>query len=108
MFEPEDTSNDRHGESRHGGPGFWRGIHSDPPKPPAGEHCRDLPPQRGGTEQGGSHPHLVHEFVSALVEDRDLWPNAVQSANWTCVGICAHQSTMQGGAVVKLPEFTLG
>ena len=62
--------------------------------------------QGGG--HGGSHPHLVHEFVSALVEDRDPWPNAVTSANWTCVGICAHQSAVQGGQLVKLPAFTLG
>lgn len=61
--------------------------------------------QGGG--HGGSHPHLVHEFVSALLEDREPWPNAVQSANWTCVGICAHQSAEQGGALVKLPAFTL-
>ncbi len=61
--------------------------------------------QGGG--HGGSHPHLVHEFVSALIEDRDPWPNAVQSANWTCVGICAHESAEKGGAIVKLPEFTL-
>jgi predicted dehydrogenase len=61
--------------------------------------------QGGG--HGGSHPHLVHEFVSALLEDRDPWPNAVTSANWTCVGICAHQSAMNGGQVTPLPDFTL-
>jgi hypothetical protein len=61
--------------------------------------------QGGG--HGGSHPHLVHEFVSALVDDRDPYPNAVQSANWTCVGICAHESALKGGAIVKLPAFTL-
>ncbi|MCO6457659.1 MAG: Gfo/Idh/MocA family oxidoreductase [Pirellulaceae bacterium] len=61
--------------------------------------------QGGG--HGGSHPHLVHEFVSALVENRDPWPNAVQSANWTCVGICAHESALKGGEIVRLPEFTL-
>ncbi|MEC9091911.1 MAG: Gfo/Idh/MocA family oxidoreductase [Planctomycetota bacterium] len=61
--------------------------------------------QGGG--HGGSHPHLVHEFISALVEDRDPWPNARTSANWTCVGICAHQSAEQGGQVVALPAFTL-
>jgi predicted dehydrogenase len=60
--------------------------------------------QGGG--HGGSHPHLVNEFVNALVEDRDPWPNAVTSANWTCVGICAHQSATQGGEIVRLPEFT--
>jgi len=62
--------------------------------------------QGGG--HGGSHPHLVHEFVSALVENRDPWPNAVTSANWTCVGICAHQSAVEGGKIVQLPAFTLG
>jgi predicted dehydrogenase len=61
--------------------------------------------QGGG--HGGSHPHLVNEFVSALIEDRDPWPNAVTSANWTCVGICAHESTTKGGEIVRLPDFTL-
>lgn len=61
--------------------------------------------QGGG--HGGSHPHLVNEFVSALRDNRDPWPNATLSANWTCVGICAHESANQGGAIVKLPEFTL-
>lgn len=61
--------------------------------------------QGGG--HGGSHPHLVNEFVSALASNRDPWPNAVQSANWTCVGICAHQSAEKGGEIVRLPDFTL-
>lgn len=61
--------------------------------------------QGGG--HGGSHPHLVNEFVSALAQGRDPWPNATLSANWTCVGICAHDSALKGGEIVKLPEFTL-
>ncbi|PQO24972.1 oxidoreductase [Blastopirellula marina] len=61
--------------------------------------------QGGG--HGGSHPHLVNEMISSLLEDRDPLPNAVTSANWTCVGICAHESTMKGGEIVRLPEFTL-
>jgi predicted dehydrogenase len=60
-----------------------------------------------GSGHGGSHPHLVHEFVSALVEDRDPRPNAVKSANWTCVGIVAHDSAMAGGKITPLPDFTL-
>jgi predicted dehydrogenase len=60
-----------------------------------------------GAGHGGSHPHLAHEFVSALVEGRDPFPNAVQSANWTCVGLCAHESALKGGQIVRLPEFTL-
>ena len=59
-----------------------------------------------GAGHGGSHPHLVNEFVSALVENREPWPNASRSANWTCVGICAHESATKGGAIVELPSFT--
>jgi len=61
--------------------------------------------QGGG--HGGSHPHMVNEFVKALIEDRDPWPNAPLSANWTCVGICAHESATKGGEIVPLPDFTL-
>jgi predicted dehydrogenase len=60
-----------------------------------------------GAGHGGSHPHLAHEFVSALVGDRDPYPNAVQSANWTCVGLLAHESALKGGQIMHLPEFTL-
>lgn len=60
-----------------------------------------------GAGHGGSHPHLVHEFVSALVEERQPYPNAQQSANITCVGILAHESAMKGGEILRLPEFTL-
>jgi predicted dehydrogenase len=61
--------------------------------------------QGGG--HGGSHPHLVHEFVTALVEGRDPYPNARQSANWTCTGLLAHESALAGGTVLELPEWTL-
>jgi len=61
--------------------------------------------QGGG--HGGSHPHLINEFLCALNEDRDPWPNAATSANWTCVGLCAHESALQGGQIVPLPGFTL-
>jgi predicted dehydrogenase len=60
-----------------------------------------------GAGHGGSHPHLVHEFLSALAEGRDPYPNAAQSANWTCVGILAHQSALKGGEIQKLPPATL-
>jgi len=59
--------------------------------------------QGGG--HGGSHPHLVHEFVSSIVEGRASFPDVYQSVNWTCAGICAHESAMQGGAIVPLPDF---
>lgn len=61
--------------------------------------------QGGG--HGGSHQHLVHEFVSSLVSGKVPFPNARQSANITCVGILAHDSGRQGGKLIYLPEFTL-
>jgi len=60
-----------------------------------------------GAGHGGSHPHLAHEIISALVENRDPFPNARQSANWTCVGLCAHESALKGGAIVKLPAWSI-
>lgn len=60
-----------------------------------------------GAGHGGSHPHMTHEFVMSIVEDRDPFPNARQAANWTAVGILAHESAMRGGETIKLPEFTL-
>ena len=60
-----------------------------------------------GAGHGGSHPHLVHEFLTALNEGRDPYPNARQSANITCVGILAHESAMKGGEIIHLPDFTL-
>jgi predicted dehydrogenase len=60
-----------------------------------------------GAGHGGSHPHLANEFVMSIIEDREPFPNAKQSANWTCVGLCAHRSALRGGAIVKLPSFTI-
>jgi len=67
----------------------------------ANEHLSFI--QGGG--HGGSHPHLVHEFVSSIVEGRPSFPDVYQSANWTCAGTCAHKSAMQAGRRVVLPDF---
>jgi hypothetical protein len=58
-----------------------------------------------GSGHGGSHPHMAHEFVMSIIEDRDPFPNAIQSANWTSVGILAHESALKGGELIKLPTF---
>jgi predicted dehydrogenase len=60
-----------------------------------------------GAGHGGSHPHLAHEFIRSIVEERAPSIDAVTAANWTCVGILAHESSMKGGEIMKLPEFTL-
>jgi predicted dehydrogenase len=59
--------------------------------------------QGGG--HGGSHPHLVHAWLSAIKGDRPALPDAATSANWTMVGICAHESAMKNGEKVVIPTF---
>ena len=59
--------------------------------------------QGGG--HGGSHPHLVHNFLMACVGDKPAMPDAETSANWTLVGICAHQSALRGGEKIAIPRF---
>jgi hypothetical protein len=57
--------------------------------------------QGGG--HGGSHPHLVHNFLMAVLGKQPAFPDAATSANWTMVGLCAHESAMKGGDRVKIP-----
>ena len=59
-----------------------------------------------GNGHGGSHPHLAHEFISAIVEGRRPAIDDVISANWTCAGILAHESALRGGEWIDLPAFT--
>lgn len=63
------------------------------------EHLSFL--QGGG--HGGSHPHLAHNFLMACLGEKPAFPDAPTSANWTLVGICAHQSAMKGGDRVVIP-----
>jgi predicted dehydrogenase len=58
-----------------------------------------------GSGHGGSHPHLANEFIMSIIEDRDPFPNVYQSANWTSVGILAHESAMRGGEILHLPDY---
>ncbi len=54
---------------------------------------------------GGSHPHLVHEFVLSIVEQRPSAINESVAANWTAAGICAHESSLLGGEWVTIPQY---
>ncbi len=56
-----------------------------------------------GSGHGGSHPHLAHEFIRAIVEERESAVDAARAANWTMAGICAHDSAMKGGKRVEIP-----
>ena len=68
-----------------------------------GKHTHVSFEQGGGHH--GSHPHMVHEFVRSIVENRKPRTDAVTAANWTAAGICAHESALRGGAGVEVPRF---
>ena len=65
------------------------------------EHLSFL--QGGG--HGGSHPHLVHNFLLACRGEKPAMPDAETSVNWTMVGICAHQSALKNGEKIVIPRF---
>ena len=58
--------------------------------------------QGGG--HGGSHPHLAHNFLMAVLSEQPAFPDAATSANWTLVGICAHESALSGERV-QIPAY---
>jgi predicted dehydrogenase len=58
-----------------------------------------------GGAHGGSHPHLVHEFMRAIVEERKSAVDAAISANWTMVGLCAHESALHDGKKIEIPNL---
>lgn len=57
-----------------------------------------------GAGHGGSHPHMAHEFVRSILEDRPPFPDIYASANWTSAGVSAHESAVTGHEV-ELPKF---
>jgi hypothetical protein len=65
------------------------------------EHLSFL--QGGG--HGGSHPHLVHHFLMAVLGRQPALPDVETSVNWTLVGICAHESALKGGEKIVIPTF---
>ena len=58
-----------------------------------------------GAGHGGSHPHMVQEFVAAIVEGRQPLLDAKLSANIVATGILGHESALAGGERMYLPEF---
>lgn len=46
--------------------------------------------------------------MASFVEGRPSFPYVYQSLNWTCAGICAHESALRGGELATLPNFENG
>jgi predicted dehydrogenase len=66
-----------------------------------------LPPKVEAGGHGGSHGHLMNEFVTAILEDRKPLVDVALALNMTVAGIVAHQSTLKDGELMKIPEYAL-
>jgi len=54
---------------------------------------------------GGSHPYLVHEFVSAVAEDRQPAINVWEAVRYMAPGAAAHKSALAGGELLEVPDW---
>ena len=67
--------------------------------------CPPLPATVAPGGHGGSHGHLMNEFVTAILQDRKPLVDIVLALNMTVAGVVAHDSAMKGGQSLKIPQF---
>lgn len=60
---------------------------------------------RHDSGHGGSHAFLTHEFVTALLADREPAIDVYEAVAMTAPGIVAHESALRGGEQLKVPQF---
>jgi hypothetical protein len=47
----------------------------------------------------------MHEFVSAILEDREPLVNVYEALAMTVPGVIAHQSALKDGESLEIPQF---
>jgi predicted dehydrogenase len=62
-------------------------------------------PLRVPSGHGGSHTHITHEFISAIMEDRDPAVDVYEAIAYTLPGIVAHQSALRGGSTMRIRDY---
>ena len=62
-------------------------------------------PMRVRTGHGNSHTFLTHEFIAALVEDREPAIDLYESLAITAPGIVGMESSRRGGEQLRVPSF---
>jgi predicted dehydrogenase len=64
-----------------------------------------LPPGVAAGGHGGSHGHLMNEFVTAILQKRQPLVDIAQALNMTVAGIVAHHSALKNGELLKIPQY---
>ena len=65
-----------------------------------------LPPGVNAGGHGGSHGHLMNEFVLAILEDRKPLVDIVSALNMTVCGVVAAESALKDGELMKVPQYS--
>ncbi len=60
---------------------------------------------RHNSGHGGSHTFLTHEFIRALIENREPAVHVYEAIAYTAPGIVAHQSALKDGEQLDIPDF---
>ncbi len=70
-------------------------------------HAARLPKEFHGLANGhsGAHQFLVDDFIRACLEGALPPTHIWASAEWCAPGLVAHQSALQGGALLEVPDF---
>lgn len=55
----------------------------------------------------GSHTFITHEFIDAIVKNRQPEVNIYEALAYTAPGIVAHESALKGGEHMKIPNFDI-
>src|SRR5690606_37585259 len=62
-------------------------------------------PLRHNSGHDGSHTFITHEFIDAVINNRQPEVNIYEALAYTVPGIVAHQSALKGGEYMKIPNF---
>lgn len=62
-------------------------------------------PLRHNSGHDGSHTFITHEFIQAIREERLAMVNIYEALAYTVPGIIAHQSALNGGKQLAIPDY---
>jgi predicted dehydrogenase len=64
-------------------------------------------PLRHDSNHDGSHSFITHDFIDAILNNRSPDVDIYEALAYTAPGIVAHQSALQGGEWLEIPQFDL-
>src|SRR5690606_31098539 len=62
-------------------------------------------PMRHNSGHGGSHTFITHEWIDSIISNRQPEVNIYEALAYTAPGIIAHQSALNNGEYLRIPNF---